>query len=213
MQSLKILVDNRERNMLMHEELSNLGVAIDFAQLPVGDYIISDRTCIERKTVPDFEKSIIDNRLFDQSKRLSSSFGKPILLIEGDEADFRLSENVILGTILKLYYDFNIQVIRSRDPVQTAGILAKVAEREQTDEKREPRLVGEKRAFSEYEQRIMLLSMLPGVGPMLAKRLIGHFGSIRGVITASEEELCEVDKIGKKKAAKLYSLINGSIKG
>ena len=115
MQSLKIIVDNRERNLIMHEELSNLGVLIDFAQLPVGDYIISDRTCIERKTVPDFEKSIMDSRLFDQVKRLAASFGKPILLIEGDDADFRLSDNVILGTILKLYYDFNIQVIRSKD--------------------------------------------------------------------------------------------------
>ena len=208
MQNLKILVDNRERNLLMHEEFSNLGVAIAFAQLPVGDYIISDRTCVERKTVPDFEKSIIDNRLFDQVKRLSSSFGKPILLIEGDEADFRLSENVVLGAILKLYYDFNIQVIKSRDPVQTAVILAKVAEREQTVDLREPRLIGEKRAFSEYEQRIMLLSMLPGVGPMLAKRLIEHFGSIKNVINATEEEFCMIDKIGKKKAARLYALIN-----
>ena len=102
MHTLKILVDNRERNLLMHEELSNLGVLMDFAQLPVGDYIISDRTCVERKTVPDFEKSIMDNRLFDQIKRLSESFAKPILLIEGDDSEFRLSDNVILGTILKL---------------------------------------------------------------------------------------------------------------
>ena len=210
MQSLKIIVDNRERNLIMHEELSNLGVLIDFAQLPVGDYIISDRTCIERKTIPDFEKSIMDNRLFDQVKRLAASFGKPILLIEGDDADFRLSDNVILGTILKLYYDFNIQVIRSRDPVHTAVILAKVAEREQTTDSREPRLIGEKRAFSEYERRVMLLSMLPGIGPMLAKRLLEHFGSIKSVMNASEEELCEVEKIGKKKAATLYALINES---
>jgi Fanconi anemia group M protein len=208
MHTLKILVDNRERNLLMHEELSNLGVLMDFAQLPVGDYIISDRTCVERKTVPDFEKSIMDNRLFDQIKRLSESFAKPILLIEGDDSEFRLSDNVILGTILKLYYDFNIQVIKSRDPVHTAVILAKVAEREQTTDSREPRLIGEKRAFSEYDKKVMLLSMLPGIGPMLAKRLLEHFGSIRKVMNASEEELREVDKIGKKKAAILYALIN-----
>jgi Fanconi anemia group M protein len=54
----------------------------------------------------------------------------------------------------------------------------------------------------------MLLSMLPGIGPMLAKRLLEHFGSIKSVMNASEEELCEVEKIGKKKAATLYALIN-----
>ena len=208
MKSLRILVDNRERNLSMHEELSNLGVRIDFAQLPVGDYIVSDRMCIERKTVPDFERSIMDNRLFDQTKRLNASFAKPILLIEGDESEFHLGENVILGAILKLYRDFNVQVLRSRDPVQTAVMLAKFAEREQVPDLREPRLTGVKKAFSAYERKTMLLGMLPGVGPLIAKRLLEHFGSIRNVLSASMEELCEVDKIGKKKAERIYALIN-----
>ncbi len=210
MKSLRIIVDNRERNLTMQEELVNLGVEINFAQLPVGDYILSDRVCIERKTVQDFEKSIIDNRLFEQTKRLSLSFNKPIILIEGDESEFRLGENVILGAMLKIYHDFNIQVIRSRDALQTAVILAKFAEKEQIPDAREPRLTGMKKAFSDYERKMMILEMLPGIGPQLAKRLLGHFGSVRGVISASADELCEVEKIGKKKAERIHSLANGS---
>src|SRR5271157_3998054 len=109
--SLKIIVDNRERNLEIIEGLSDSGVELSFAQLPVGDYIVSERMCIERKTVGDFDSSIIDNRLFEQLERLKSSFEKPILILEGDSADHRLANNVIVGTMIKLYTDYNVQII------------------------------------------------------------------------------------------------------
>ena len=60
-QPLRIIVDNRERNIGIIESLEEQGIDLNFAQLPVGDYIISDRICIERKTASDFESSIMNN--------------------------------------------------------------------------------------------------------------------------------------------------------
>src|SRR5271157_4246898 len=111
MQALRIIVDNRERNLEIIDRLEDSGVDLSFAQLPVGDYIVSERMCIERKTVGDFENSIIDNRLFEQLERLKSSFEKPILILEGEASEHRLANNVIIGTIIKLYTDYNVQII------------------------------------------------------------------------------------------------------
>lgn len=204
---LKMIVDNRERDLGIIEGLSSNGVDITFAQLPVGDYIVSDRICIERKTVGDFENSIIDNRLFEQVSRLNDSFPKPMLLIEGED-DYRLGSNVIIGTMLRLYTDYNLQILRSDSKEQTISILSKVAEREQVEEDREPRLLGLKKAYSTEQWQLLILSSMPGVGPKLAKNLILHFKSIRNMVNADIEELQEVDKIGKKKAIRINEILD-----
>lgn len=208
MKETKIIIDNRERNLELLEGLQNKGVRPIFAQLPVGDYIISERLCVERKATKDFESSIIDSRLFEQAKRLSESFEKPLLLIEGDTAEFALGKNVILGAILKLYTEFNLQIIFSESSEETAYILSKLAEKEQIAEGKEPRLVGVKKAYSNYEWQTLILGSIPGIGPKLAKSLIRHFKTLKNVANAGPEELMEIDKIGKKKAARLYEILN-----
>ncbi len=212
MQALKIIIDNRERNLEIIEGLSGFGVDLSFAQLPVGDYIVSERMCIERKTVGDFESSIIDNRLFEQLGRLKSSFEKPILILEGNISDHRLANNVIVGTMIKLYTDYNVQVIRSKDAQETAAILSKFADREQSGEKKEPRILGLKKAHTTYQWQILILSSVPGIGPNLARKLLSHFSSLRELANANVEQLMEVEKIGKKKAEGIYNILNAQFK-
>ncbi len=213
MQLLKIIVDNRERNLEIIDTLSNSGVDLDFAQLPVGDYIVSKRICVERKTVPDFESSIMDNRLFDQLERLHASFEKPILIIEGSGAEHRLANNVIIGTILRLYLDYNVQVLRSSDAYETATMLSKFADREQNIDNNRPRLTGRKKAYTTYQWQTLVLSSLPGIGPNLAHGLIEHFKTLKNIANANEKQLVEVDKIGKKKAAEIFRIINSEFDG
>ncbi|MEM3839140.1 MAG: ERCC4 domain-containing protein [Candidatus Micrarchaeaceae archaeon] len=207
MPNLKVIADNRERNAEILLGLEEHGVGLDFQQLPIGDYIISDRICVERKTASDFTNSIIDTRLFDQAKRLHSSFEKPILVIEGPDSEMRLNRNVMLGAIAKLYIDYNIQVLRTGSAKDTAYALYRLAEHEQT-EGREPRLAGLKRAYTDYQWQLLILSSIPGIGITLAKKLLEHFKTVNGVACASIDELKKVDKIGMKKAERIYKILN-----
>ncbi|MEM0086782.1 MAG: ERCC4 domain-containing protein [Candidatus Micrarchaeaceae archaeon] len=204
---VKIIIDNRERNFQIIEALSNKDIAIEVAQLPVGDYIVSDRACIERKTASDFENSIMNARLFDQLERLKNSFSKPILLIELNDG-FRLSQKVILGAILKAYLDYGIQVIVSDSSGETADIIEAIARREQSDGKREPRLVGMKKAYTLLQWQLLILESVQGVGPKLAMALLKKFRSIRNIANAEAKELESVDKIGSKKAATIHKILN-----
>ncbi|MGC8676175.1 MAG: ERCC4 domain-containing protein [Candidatus Micrarchaeia archaeon] len=204
----KVLVDNRERNLDLLERLSDMGIELEFAQLPVGDYIVSDRICVERKAMRDFSSSIINSRLFDQLERLRSSFAKPVLIVEGDDSEFALSQNVLLGAIVSAYVDYGVMVIRSAGPEQTAEILAKMAEHEQKQKDREPMRVGIKRAYTISEWQILMLSSLPGIGQKLAHSLIKNFKSVRSVASASVDELMKVEKIGRKKAELVHRVMN-----
>ena len=207
MEKVVIIVDNRERNLDVLDSLSKMDILLRFSQLPVGDYIISDRICVERKTSSDFERSIVDGRLFEQMERLSSSFQKPFLIVEGNLGE-RINKNATFGAMLRIYIDYSVQVIKTEDAYETAFMLSRIAEMEQRVENREPRLHGYKKAFTNEQWQILVLSSMPMIGPKLARDMIKHFKTIRNIATADVEELRKVEKIGKKKAERIYKILN-----
>ncbi|MES1905126.1 MAG: DNA repair endonuclease XPF, partial [Paramarteilia canceri] len=48
----------------------------------VGDYLLSNQICVERKTVIDFLASINSGRLYNQCTAMQNFYQKPLLLIE-----------------------------------------------------------------------------------------------------------------------------------
>jgi Fanconi anemia group M protein len=203
-----VIVDRRERNTELTGALEANGIEMSFKTLPVGDYILSDRVCVERKTVSDFENSMMSGRLFEQVERMKRSYGTPFLLLEGDRDYFRLKSRVINGAIAALYIDYGIEVILSHSAEDTAEIMASMARHEQEENRREPSLKGAARARSSRQFQEYMIGNLPGIGPKLSRALLIHFRSVRSIADASAEELMEVDKIGKKKAEMIYKTLN-----
>lgn len=206
--ALRVIIDNRERNAELIGAMREIGVEVEFRNLPVGDYILSDRLCIERKTVGDFESSIINGRLFDQIKRLKETYEFPVLLLEGDSDYFRFDRGVINGTMAALYTDYGIMVIRTCNPTESAEIMASMARHEQDGTAREPSLKGGARAYTREQFQEYVIGNIPGVGPKLARSLLVHFGSVRNIASAEIKELVKVEKIGKKKAELIRSTLN-----
>jgi ERCC4-type nuclease len=55
--------------------------------------------------------------------------------------------------------------------------------------------------------RLHVLQGLPGIGPALARRLLGTFRSIEGVVLADEEELAFVKGVGPAKARWIRQIV------
>ncbi len=204
---VKVIVDKRERNGALLDGLKSRGAEIAFETLHVGDYVASDRICIERKTISDFESSIMSGRLFEQLERLREHYDFPILVLEGDRGEARLDRNVINGTIVSVYVDYSIPVMISEGPSDTADIIFNIAKREQNCAVREPSLKGAARAHTPEQFKEYIVGNLPGVGPKLARSLLKHFGTVKGIANAKVEELMEVEKIGKKKAERIHEVL------
>lgn len=83
----RIVVDERERKSGIPDLLRQAGAIIDFAQLKVGDYVVSPETAVERKTMQDLLNSIYDGRLFVQCSQLNEHYVKPVLIVEGNIVD------------------------------------------------------------------------------------------------------------------------------
>ncbi|HUC38841.1 MAG TPA: ERCC4 domain-containing protein [Candidatus Acidoferrum sp.] len=209
MRELRVIVDERERNKELMEGLELNGVEIDQRTIEVGDYVISDRVCIERKTVSDFESSLMSGRLLDQVERLKENYKLPIIILEGSRETFRLGRNVIIGALVALYIDNGIEVILSEDASETSRIIASIARHEQLENKREPALKGGRRARTMSHFQEYMIGNLPGIGPKLARALLSHFKSVKNIANADTKELMKVEKIGKKKAQAIHNTLNG----
>lgn len=210
---IKIVVDSRERNIELLAALESTIKNVEIKTLNVGDYIISDRVCIERKTVHDFESSIVTGRLFDQVKELKEAYESPIVLIEGNKKEFLLNYNSIRGAIISLYLKYGMQVILSEGIEDTADILLTLTKHEQIDENRSPSLKGGKRAYTEDQFREFVVGNLPGIGSKLAKSILKHFKSISNLANADISDIMKVEKIGRKKAETIKNVMDGKYAG
>jgi len=201
-----VRVDKRELRSGIVDYLRNFGCEIKEDTLEIGDYLLSERVVIERKTFGDFASSIKDLRLFKQAKELTK-FEKPILLIEGFEYMGNLSESSLLGALSSLILDYNISTIWTKNKRESANFIFLTAKREQFKNKRNEVIRVRKKPLSLEEEQKYLVAGLPYVNSVLAERLLKKFGSPIRVFNAKKEELMEVEKIGEKKANKILEVL------
>jgi Fanconi anemia group M protein len=208
--NIKIIVDNRESRSPVMRFLSQKDIIVEPKQLDVGDYIISSRIGVERKTVDDFLNSLITGKLFAQMKNLRTTYSRPLLLIEGDNllTKRNISHNAIFGSFVSIIVDFGVPIITTHTPQETADFLAVMAHREQKEGDKAIAIRGEKTAKTISEHQQFIVEGLPNISAVLAQRLLQHFGSIRSLANASEDELCQIQGIGKNIAADILKILN-----
>jgi len=68
---IRIVADDREEAGGVIGELRVRGTWRWSAALPVGDFLVEERFAVERKTLADFARSVVDSRLFKQAARWS----------------------------------------------------------------------------------------------------------------------------------------------
>ncbi|MCW1296227.1 MAG: helix-hairpin-helix domain-containing protein [Candidatus Parvarchaeota archaeon] len=205
---LVVFVDHRETSSDVVKILERLGIETKKIKLDVGDFLVSEEICIERKTADDFVRSIIDGRLFQQIKNMVENFKKPILLIEGNPKDIgTISENSIWGAIVSVTLDFNVPIFITKNQEESAKLISFLVKRERIKGKK-ILIRGRKKAKNLREIQQQILCAIPGVGAEISKNLLEHFGSIERIINASEIELKKVDKIGDKKARQIRYILS-----
>jgi Fanconi anemia group M protein len=207
---IRITVDHREYRSTVVQSLLKKGAVVHAEQLSVGDYIVSSRIGIERKQVDDFLNSLLKGTLFVQLKKLRDAYARPFLIIEGTGLFTKrnINHHAIYGTFVSIIVDFGISIITTENQEDTADLLFITSKREKKTKNKEVILRGGKSRLSTNETIQFILEGFPFVSSVIAQRLLHHFGSIRALVNASEEELQEVQGIGKKIAKSIYHMVN-----
>ena len=214
-EAVEIVADQRELDSTIARDLSTRdGIVTRLETLAVGDYVLSDRVVVERKTVTDFLDTLTsgDRSMFEQVGDATRNYARPVVVIEGEDlyGERNVHRKSINGALASLAVDFGASVLRTDDEGETADLLETVATREQDDGDREVSVHGEKQSKTVAEQQEYVVASVAEVGPVTARSLLEHFGSVEAVMTADHDGLCEVDGIGDVTAGRVRSVVGAA---
>ncbi len=204
-----IYADIREEKSGIPSLLEREGLLVVRKQLDIGDYVISDKIVVERKTATDFAHSLFDGRLFDQASRMSEAFPIIVYVVEGNP--FRLRRyrsrlTQLTSAMVALAVDFNAKILFSEGPSHSATIIGSLARRANTV--RKPVTLHKKPKLSSIrEWQLYIVESFPGIGAKTAERVLEHFGTIERFVNASIVELSRVPGIGEKRAELIKTIL------
>ena len=217
-ETVEIVIDQRELDSTIARDLSKReGVQTRLETLEVGDYVLSDRVVVERKTVEDFLDTLVgsDRSMFEQVGDASRHYGRPVVVIEGDSlyGQRNIHRKAIQGALSSLAVDFGVSIVQTADESETADLLEVIATREQDDGRREVSVHGEKQSKTLAEQQEYVVASIAEVGPVIARSLLEEFGSVEAVMTADEDELTAADGVGEVTAGRIHEVVTSSYTG
>ena len=207
-ETVEIVADQRELDSHIARDLSTReGIETRLETLAVGDYVLSDRVAVERKSVDDFLDTLVggDRSMFEQVGAAARHYARPVVILEGE----RLYEarnvhpNAIRGALASLAVDFGASVMQTSGAEETADLLEVIARREQEVSNRSVSVHGEKGGKTLTEQQEYVVGAIAEVGPVTARALLEHFGSVEAVMAAAEDDLIEVDGVGAVTAERI----------
>jgi len=208
-----IEIDHREPEEFDRIWSTVPNVTVERKHLPLGDFVLNRQAIyVERKRAPeDFEASVIDEdkRLFSQVERMSFiPDAIAFVIIEGDVfgQSKRMTHPAIHGAISYLSVIKGVSVINTVDLESTAYLILKLLVHSAFGLGYQLALRGLKPAAM-LDAKRFVLEGLPSVGPGLAQALLERFGSVRGVMNATREQLLQVPGCGPKTADRILALI------
>ena len=209
---VEVVIDQRELDSSIAKSLSTRdGFLTRLETLAVGDYVLSDRVAVERKSAADFVDSMLDadRSMFEQVGELSRAYARPVLVVEGTNlyGQRDIDPNAIRGALASLAVDFGISVLRTEGETDTTELLATIARREQETRDREVSAHGEKTTKTRAEQQEYVVSAIADIGPVTARSLLEHFDTVEAVMTAPEDDLLEVDGVGPVTAERIREVV------
>ncbi|UPW01782.1 DEAD/DEAH box helicase [Halorussus gelatinilyticus] len=211
-ETVEIVADQRELDSTIARDLSTReGIETRLETLSVGDYVLSDRVVVERKSVGDFLDTLTggDRSMFEQLGDATRHYARPVVILEGDGLyeERNVHPNAIRGALSSLAVDFGASVLRTTGEDDTADLLEVIATREQESDDREVSVHGEKASKTLAEQQEYVVSSIADIGPVTARSLLEEFKTVEAVMTAREDDLLEVQGVGEVTAERIREVV------
>jgi ERCC4-type nuclease len=198
----EIVVDTRERRDI-DSELTSLGIHVRRERLLIGDYVAGHDAIVERKTVSDLHRCIVNGRLWLQAGALKSTSRWPYLIVEDRALDAGpLGVKQVRGALLNLM-ERGVRILMTDGVSDTVCWLALLA----THDRSSRRVWRPHRIPVRLSGPESLLTAIPGLSPALASVLLKRFGSVHGIANARRDQLLDVPGIGLRRAETIKNVL------
>jgi ERCC4-type nuclease len=210
-----IQLDMREHGLIKELKKPFSTYALDVGDIWIGK---KDKPALilERKTAADFSSSVTDGRYREQRGRLlaySQELGSKIAYVIEGSLNCRLGEQALIKLIARLQLVHGIPVFRTQSLNDTSRFIENMYEYWKNDNKCFESAVTAQRAVDGIHIKkkdntndthmfaVNVICQVPGVSVKIAEGWLSEFGSLKAVLTASEEKLAAVKIAGRKNPA------------
>tara|TARA_R100000008_G_scaffold18473_1_gene9326 strand:+ start:16146 stop:16862 length:717 start_codon:yes stop_codon:yes gene_type:complete len=220
MKSLPALViDTNERGPLcnaIERGADRNGISVVRRNLPVGDYLLGDKICVEAKSIGDLFQSSHSGHLWRQLDNMDANYERFFLVVHGTVAKhltqmkhngykstYSKIQNELTGTLARIMADFDCQVFYTPTHGEAAQFIVKLHSKSHKGARRHGARA--LRRVSTNDVRADMLLTIPGFGPDLVEKLLDKCGSIEEMI--HQQSLKEVRGLGSTLRERLLSVL------
>lgn len=194
---------------------------VSLAELDVGDIEVREVdgdgvVVFERKDVPDFAGSMTDedDHLRDQVERLEEATdAPPRVLVEGNMDDFeslqhtRVAPQSLRGFTASLEERNGAKVKFCSDLDTLVDYAIRAGRKQFEDGSSSLRVESAVKKSEPFEKRVY--GCVDGVGPSMAQKLYDTFPTLPDALTASVDDLKEIDGVGDTTAERIRESLQG----
>ena len=210
---VQVIVDTREPNSVLGDVAAHpLVHNCEQEALPWGDLRIGD-VAIERKTPRDLASSIVDNRLFEQTRGLAEAeFSTAVVLLEGEFTEVSnlrystLPPTAIRGAVASVLIRAGVPTIACGD---REGLIDLAVRLGQQSEREHETAFGQRQFDHDpsLPPTLAIYAAIPGIGHTRAEALYERYPSVADIVTASAADLQEIDGVGQKTAETIIATL------
>ena len=213
-----IIVDSREANTATKivKGLRERGVNVKVEALEKGDYVLSDKCAVERKTVQDFVYTLTRRYLFEQLFRLKEVYPKSLILLEGYLPIIyrfsRIQPVSVWGAMFNLAKN-GIAIVNTTSYKETVDFLYVAARQEQIVEKRVPTVHPAKKCETLSDAQVYFIASLPNIGREKATSILKSYQTPLNALINVDSWPKTVYGLGPKISSKVKEVLNTPFKG
>ncbi|WUR04022.1 DNA repair protein RAD16-like [Vairimorpha necatrix] len=207
-----VIVDSRELRADLPFFLYKAGNNLIISTLQIGDYLINEDICIERKNIHDFISSCNTGRLYSQTRMLTLYYLNSIILLEFNSrpclSDFyNHNSDTFRNSLISKFCLFlitfpGVKIIWSESTLFTTKTFRRI----QNKNNKEDEIV-KNINNSEIDPVLQeILLSIPGINQFNIKKIIKNFKNIRDIFNSKKVTLQRI--LGQETGNKIYKFIN-----
>lgn len=210
---MTIFADNREQI-----EIPDDFEVIDDPGLPAGDYAVEGydhrgedvKYLFERKEWAELVNSFRSGQIFNQLGRMLEQDHIPFLIIEGNRNDAYTYANARRGQVRRflssIMIKMDVRTYQSNAPSDSHNFIRDTHDWLHDDRKR-AHSVRETEKVPDEVRPQYIMEGFPGVGPKTAQDILEEIDTVYNVVTATKDELMEIDGVGPKTAGGIHDSV------
>lgn len=208
-----IIVDSHEASSASKivKGLVERGATVKTHPLSKGDYILSDRCAIERKTVHDFVYTLTHRYLFEQLFGLKEAYPTAMVLLEGYLPIIykftRINPSAVWGAMFALARQ-GIALIHTTNYKESIDFLYTAARQEQIVEKRAPVVHAVKKTETLPDAQLYFIASLPNIGREKALAILKSYQTPMNALINVDGWARDVNGLGPVISRKATKVLN-----